>query len=600
MRRAIKPEETYGLKKADGWCLCGTGRGKRTMSEKILQGMRLILTAGACYGFLRSAMRIFRLRAEFALPVSFAAVGLVMILGGILGFLLPTAWLLLAAGIGLAGMSLFYRESLRPILTPGVLFFFVCAAFFLLLLYGSRLTHVDNFSHWGAILRLIESGDALPEHNRLVYFPAYPTGSSLVIYWFVKMSGIHAEWFWAWVQSLLLAACAAPLFCFVEGERASRPWCLALTLLTALACLCGNTDLTDLLVDTLVPMLGLAGVLLCLYGRERLTQLTLPLAILTAYLPMVKNSGYFFAGLLLAFALCVGGKGALRWRAFGFMALALLAANRLWSWHVRTAFDNGLGSYHAVSLQNFSKSFGMKSAEDLRTITLALVDALFREGRLVWLALSLAAVLLLCHTAKERRLKRLCLALPVIWALYLVSLLGMYFFSMSVGEAGHAAAFDRYYRIITVFSTGYLWVQVCLVLPELRRKARLPAAAAACALLLGLCAPRPEYLLRQSRRMDDSLALRIRFDTLIEERKIPPEQGYLVFSSPEHEILSRVMCTYLLHPTITVVCTEPDTMDEDIGRTDYFIILDDTEAAEALRGRFGTDEPCGWVYDYID
>ena len=216
----------------------------------------------------------------------------------------------------------------------------------------------------------------------------------------------------------------------------------------------------------------------------------------------------------------------------------------------------------------------------------------------MWLLLALAAALLLCLKSRDRLLRRLCLAAPGIWALYLVSLLGMYFFSMSVGEARGAAAFDRYYRIITVFLTGWLWVLALEALPGLPDRRRLPAAVAACALLLGLCAPHPAYLLRQSRRVDDDLRLRMEFDALIEERRIPPEQGYLVLASPEHEILSRVMCTYLLWPTITVVCLDPETLTDDIGRTDYFIILDETEAAQALQARFGTDEPCGWVYDY--
>ena len=572
------------------------------MIEKLLQLARLGLAALACYGFLRAGMRACRLRAELALPVCLAALGLVMLLGGILGALAPTAWLLLILGLGLAGWSLFRRESLRPLGTPGMLFFCACAVFFLALLYGSRLTHIDNFSHWGAILKLIEAEDALPAHNRLVYFPAYPTGSSLLIYFFAKVAGIHAEWFWAWSQSLLLAACAAPLFCFAEGEE-KRPMraCLAgLSLLCALACLCGNTDLTDLLVDTLVPMLGLAGALLCLRERGRLHKLALALTVLAAYLPMVKNSGWFFAGLLVVLALGLGEKGAKRWKTPGCMLLGMLAANRLWAWHVRRAFENGLGSYHAVSLQSFRSAFGAKSAEDLRVIALAVGKATLREGRLMWLLLAAAAAVLVCAASRDRLLRRLTLAAPGIWVIYLVSLLGMYFFSMSVGEARGAAAFDRYYRIITVFLTGWLWALVQLALPGLREKRRLPAAAAACALGLALCAPHPTYLLRQPRRMDDSLRLRMKFDELIEEYRIPPEQGYLVLASPEHEIQSRVMCTYLLWPTITVVCRDPETLTDDIGRTDYFIILDGTEAAQALQERFGTDEPCGWVYDYAE
>ena len=262
---------------------------------------------------------------------------------------------------------------------------------------------------------------------------------------------------------------------------------------------------------------------------------------------------------------------------------------------LRTAFENGLSSYHAVSLQRFRTAFGEKSAEDLRGIALAVGRATLREGRLVWLLLALSAVLLLCHVGKNRLLRRLSLGTCAVWALYLVSLLGMYFFSMSTGEALAAAAFDRYYRIITVFLTGWLWALTLLALPDLAENRRLPAAAAVCVLVLGLCAPHPAYFVRQPRRVDDALALRMEFDALIEAYNIPPEQRYLVLTSPEHEILSRVMCTYLLWPANTRVCTEPEALSEAWGGMDYYIVLDETEAAQALREQLGTDAPCGWL-----
>ena len=93
------------------------------MIEKLLQLLRLALTLLACYGCLRGVMRAFRLRAELALPVSLSAIGLVMLLGGVLGALVPTVWLLLAVGLGLAALSVVRRESLRELKTPGMVFF---------------------------------------------------------------------------------------------------------------------------------------------------------------------------------------------------------------------------------------------------------------------------------------------------------------------------------------------------------------------------------------------------------------------------------------------------------------------------------------------
>lgn len=565
------------------------------MTEKLLQLARLGLALLACCGYLRAAMGAFRLRPEQALPLCFAALGLAMLVAGVLGVLAPAVWLLLALGLVLLARSLLRGESPRDCLTPGMLFFGVCAAGFLVILYGSRLVHIDNFSHWGAILKLIEAGDALPAHNPLVYFPAYPTGSSLLIYWFSKAAGIHAEWFWAWSQSLVPAACAASLFTLPgDGEDRGLSVFTALTAPIALACLCGNTDPADLLVDTLVPMLGLAGLLLCLSCRERLDRLALPLTVYAAYLPMVKNSGYFFAGLLILSALLLG-RGKRRWLAPGCMLLGLAAANRIWAWHVKTAFEGGMGSYHAVSLQSFGAAFAQKTPADLRGIALAVGRAILEEGRLVWLIAALAAALLLCALSGRKELRRQVLAVPGIWALYLVSLLGMYVFSMSVGEALRAAAFDRYYRIITVFCTGLLWA---LALPSLRalpERRRLPAGLAVCALLLALCAPQPRYLLRQSARMEDGLALRMRFDALIEDYDIPPEQSYLLLTTQENEISGRVMCTYLLWPKNTRVCTGPETLGEAEGGMDYYIVLDETEAAAALLEKLETADPCGWL-----
>ncbi|MBO5497753.1 MAG: hypothetical protein J5967_10160, partial [Oscillospiraceae bacterium] len=264
-------------------------------------------------------------------------------------------------------------------------------------------------------------------------------------------------------------------------------------------------------------------------------------------------------------------------------------------WHVKTAFEGGMGSYHAVSLQSFGAAFAQKTPADLQGIALAMGRATLEEGRLVWLAAALIAVLLLCSLSGKRELRRQVLAVPGVWVLYLVSLLGMYIFSMSVGEALQAAAFDRYYRIITVFCTGLLWALALDALPALPERRRLPAGLAVCALLLALCAPQPRYLLRQSLRMDEGLALRMRFDALVEDYDIPPEQSYLLLTTREHEISGRVMCTYLLWPKNTRVCTAPEALHEAEGGMDYYIVLDETEAAAALQEKLDAAGPCGWL-----
>ena len=95
--------------------------------------------------------------------------------------------------------------------------------------------------------------------------------------------------------------------------------------------------------------------------------------------------------------------------------------------------------------------------------------------------------------------------------------------------------------------------------------------------------------------MEDGLALRMRFDALIEDYDIPPEQSYLLLTTQENEISGRVMCTYLLWPKNTRVCTGPETLGEAEGGMDYYIVLDETEAAAALLEKLETADPCGWL-----
>ena len=142
------------------------------MKENIMQLIMLALAAVSCYGYFRRAEKLMELRAEFAVFVCLSAMGLTMLLAAVLHLLQPAIYAAFVLGIVLAVYSTFRRESLRDFLQPGVVFLVLCAVTFFLLLYGSRLTHVYNFSHWGAILKMIIQRGALPENESLLYFPA--------------------------------------------------------------------------------------------------------------------------------------------------------------------------------------------------------------------------------------------------------------------------------------------------------------------------------------------------------------------------------------------------------------------------------------------
>lgn len=112
---------------------------------------------------------------------------------------------------------------------------------------------------------------------------------------------------------------------------------MALIVCMATALLVGNIFIVDLLVDTLLPLLGVAGVLCMALLRNRQRAATASAAVLCMALVLVKNWGLFFAAAVtfMLWACALHGKG--RGKALGALvsvALSILCVILLWRTHL--------------------------------------------------------------------------------------------------------------------------------------------------------------------------------------------------------------------------------------------------------------------------
>lgn len=89
--------------------------------------IRLLLLTLSLYGLSRLAMRRLRLPVEGALPLTMVSAATLTTLAGMLNLLPEAVWLLWGAGLVLAANSLWRRESLRAVVTPGTCFFAAAA-----------------------------------------------------------------------------------------------------------------------------------------------------------------------------------------------------------------------------------------------------------------------------------------------------------------------------------------------------------------------------------------------------------------------------------------------------------------------------------------
>ena len=259
--------------------------------------LRILFLLISFYGYLQFFRKY--LRPELIPGFLFCAIGSTVFLGGILNILSPTAWCIAFAGVFLACFSLYKQDSIRRIFSWGTLFFAVGIVFFLLLLFGCKFTHYDNFSHWAVAPKIMIETNRFPNHTDLNYeFQSYPLGSSAFIYYFVEISGLSAEWFQMFAQAVLLLGLVSGIFVFTTKSSS-----ILLAAAGAVILMSNNIDFVDLLVDTLLPLIGLAGIFFCHYYKDDLLK-KLPFIIpYSVFLISVKNSGIFYVAAIICLAL---------------------------------------------------------------------------------------------------------------------------------------------------------------------------------------------------------------------------------------------------------------------------------------------------------
>lgn len=314
---------------------------------------------------------------------------------------------------------------------------------------GKMFLQYDNFSHWALVVREMLRSDRFPNFaDTMVHFQEYPLGSASYIYYFARLVGT-TEPLQMLAQAYAIAAAIVPLFSRVSGRK---PLCCAALLGFAWFVFDYNTAITDLLVDTLLPMVGMCTLLFvvthCKEGCGKFELFCLGCYLI--WLVQIKNSGIFF---LLPVALAVWSY-ARRQKARLSCALVLLApvvSLLLWQKHCAYVFPEAASTTHAMTLSNYQATLQGKSAGDILTICRAfLTFAATYRG--LWLTAAFCAILggliFLLNRPMGRDFVRIALFSAGLYLLYQLGNLGMYLFSMPTVEALNLGGVERYTKTI--------------------------------------------------------------------------------------------------------------------------------------------------------
>ncbi len=482
--------------------------------EQIWDIGRAALLFLSFWGYFFVIYRFGRVKSWFVPVVCMAGIGLVLFWGGLLDRLAAAADLILTAGLGCFILFLILcvrRKIKRPAWNLFRVLFVAGAVVFALLSLDLKLIHYDNFSHWALIVKYLLSADRFPGADT-VLLPVrdYPPGSSLFIYYVCRYAG-RSQGIMLLAQNSMILACFYAVFGIVKEKRRFLLYSFLGAGCAVLSYLNLTIRINNLLVDFLLPLLVMASAVVSYRCREEKGRLCVLQIILLGFTGIVKNTGLFFVGVALVFALAMlfcrgksdrserteksGRRSVLILSMFlwGMLMIggAVLPAV-VWRYHLNTDLAGFTGKFEqwipaAGEQEDWEQSADGQSAGELNAeeerlmeqnageygapvgaaqygqVTEDFFAAVFdpgsRAAQMFYLCTVLAVGAVIYARIRLKKRWRLGWILPsgiVLLALYYAGMLYMYLFAMPAAEAVQLAGFERYACSVTVLYAGIL------------------------------------------------------------------------------------------------------------------------------------------------
>ncbi|MCA1065859.1 hypothetical protein QTG56_21765 [Rossellomorea sp. AcN35-11] len=410
----------------------------------------------------------------------FSSITTVVFCAGLINIMPLAVNLIYYSGLILFGVYLFLfvkrKQPLKPLLHPGIIVFALMLAGMIVYLKGLILTHYDNFSHWGLIVREMSLLDGLPDSSTIVTFQNYPPGSAVFIYFILSVLGKH-ESYALMAQAFLVLSSIVTMFYF---SKWTRPAALVLTMTAGFSLLLVNWgSFYNLLVDILLGLTALASIIVAYYYRDDWKKQLIVNTPILILLMLLKDSGKIFLAfnVILIFSfiyyhylhkqLITKEAGRIACHALFWLIGLPMFLNYLWLKYTIKAYQTGYGA-NKFAVTPGKVTNNEKSPQFMDTIGTQLWKAatnIESNNVKALVILNVIAVILLIFVfVFQRQLSKLLLFSLAMsngsYLLYMLSLYFMYVFLMPEFEASRLAGFGRYQSTIIIYVVGILMTVV--------------------------------------------------------------------------------------------------------------------------------------------
>ena len=573
-----------------------------------MQLIKIIVIIASLGGFYLRMKKKLDIKEEFIPIVLFSCITVIEFLAGILNCMKLVTVLIAIIGIvfGTKEVLITIKEKKRIHFSLNIVFFGIMVILFTYLLKGRIFVHYDNFSHWATIAREMLLKNKLPNfQSQLIMFQAYPPGTACFIYFICKFLG-NSESKMLFAQSIIILSGMYTLFAF--GKKKEKINYLIL-IVTCIYLLISNIFITDLLVDTVLPVLGIAGFMIIIYYRNDCKKgLFYSIPILSTLI-LVKNSGIFFVivDIIVWLWFFIKNNGVKSIFCTKYVAIILIPIllQCLFKWHVDLVFEKPEFSKHSMSVSNYLSNLKNKNKSDILEITKSMIKEMIdlkeNKENIIIVILFVMQILMLIIGRKDEKLRKYIIRTIIlylfIYTFYQISLLGMYIFSMPINEAKTLASFSRYYRTIVQFEYGIVVIALLNFLDKIQVVEKKKNIIIKVIFLFLLAIPMIFYTKQfKKQREEEQIRYNIRCEILKDIRLYQIELGkkYLIYLSdniPSSDDFVYVVSRYdLQSPNVKVIqnITQLESNDE-LYNYDYLIVLRKTDEINDILNKFEGD-----------
>lgn len=404
--------------------------------------------------------------SKYSFVLTFTSIGIIEFILGIFNLMAIGTILLVASSIfyliyKVKNHTIKREEIGKWLKEPTHILLILLFLYITIIGYQMHLTHYDNFSHWGIIVKTMFSFDRFPTfENPYILFKGYQPGSACFLYFFGFLCG-RTEGSMIVGQNYLILAYLSLFFHFLGKEN---------KLLKTLLIICfyifviitSEIAFHNLLVDSLLAFMFVGTYLIWREEKKnpkKAINYMLPIMI---YLFLVKNAGLLLDGILCLLILyeyyqkkelkegfkqvCIIG---------GILVISLL----IWQGHVTMVYGHwALNTKHSLSPQNLYHSFKVLGFDNMIHFIKSYFIHFFQLKKnipnLFMIGLNVLGIIKIVFSKDKKKEIHQLLLLDALYIGYYFILGFMYIFSMPWEEAKVFAGYNRYMMTIVSSMIG--------------------------------------------------------------------------------------------------------------------------------------------------